>query len=103
MGIPLFGGSTYRNKVKAAELEKSYQQSVLNYERLTLSTNYNQAYQQLQKDVELLKYYESIGLVQADAIIKSANLAYRGGEINFAELTQYLTQATDIQRTIWMC
>jgi cobalt-zinc-cadmium resistance protein CzcA len=98
MGIPLFGGSTYRNKIKAAELERSYQQSVLNYEGLTLSTNYNQAYQQLQKDLELLKYYESIGLVQAEAVIKSANLAYRGGEINFAELTQYLTQATDIQK-----
>ncbi len=98
MGIPLFGGSTYRNKIKAAELERSYQQSVLNYEGLTLSTNYNQAYQQLQKDLELLKYYEGIGLVQAEAIIKSANLAYRGGEINFAELTQYLTQATDIQK-----
>lgn len=98
IGIPLFGGSTYKNKIKAAELERSYQQSVLDYERLTLSTSYNQAYQQLEKDLDLLRYYESTALAQADAIIKSANLAYRGGEINFAELTQYLAQATDIQR-----
>jgi cobalt-zinc-cadmium resistance protein CzcA len=97
-GIPLFDGKTYRNRIKAAELESSYQQSVLNYERLLSGANYNKAYQQLQKDLELLQYYESTGLAQADAIIKSSNLAYRGGEINFAELTQYLTQATDIQR-----
>jgi heavy metal efflux system protein len=98
LGVPLFGGSTYRNKIRAAELERSYQQTVLDYERLTLSTNYNQAYQQLQKDLELLRYYENTGLAQAGAIIKSSNLAYRGGEINFAELTQYLSQAIDLQK-----
>jgi len=97
-GIPLFGSKTYKNKIKAAQLERSYQQSILDYDRLMLTTNYNQAYQQIQKDLELLRYYESTGLAQADAIIKSSNLAYRGGEINFAELTQYLTQAIDIQR-----
>jgi cobalt-zinc-cadmium resistance protein CzcA len=97
-GIPLFGVKTYKNKIKASELERSYQQNLLDYEKLKLSTNYNQAYQQIQKDLELLRYYESTGLAQADAIIKSSNLAYRGGEINFAELTQYLTQAIDIQR-----
>ena len=97
-GIPLFGSKTYKNKLKAAELERNYQQSILDYERLSLVTNYNQAYQQLLKDQELVKYYESTGLAQAEAIIKSSNLAYRGGEINFAELTQYLSQAIDIQK-----
>jgi cobalt-zinc-cadmium resistance protein CzcA len=97
-GIPLFGGKYYRNRIKAAELERNYQQSVLDYERLALITNYNQAYQQLLKDQDLVKYYESTALAQAEAIIKSSNLAYRGGEINFAELTQYLSQAIDIQK-----
>ena len=63
-----------------------------------LITNYNQSYQQLLKDQDLLTYYEKTGLAQAEAIIKSSNLAYRGGEINFAELTQYLSQAIDIQK-----
>lgn len=76
--IPLFAGKTYRNRIRAAELERNYQQSVLDYERLILRTTYNQAYQQLQKDFELLKYYESTGLAQAEAIIRSSNLAYRG-------------------------
>jgi cobalt-zinc-cadmium resistance protein CzcA len=98
-GIPIFGVKSYRSKIRAAELERDYQQSLLNYEKYNLISGYNQAYQQLQKDLELLAYYESTGLATADAIIKSANLAYRGGEINFAELTQFLTQATDIQRS----
>jgi len=98
VGIPLFGSNAYKNRVKAAQLEQSYQQSVLDYERLTLVTNYNQSYQQLLKDKDLLRYYESKGLAQAEAIIKSSNLAYRGGEINFAELSQYLSQAIDIQK-----
>lgn len=98
MGIPLFGGNSYRNKIKAAELERSYQQTLSEYEILRLNTGVNQAYQQLLKDEELLTYYETGGLAQAEAIIQSANLAYRGGEINFAELSQYLSQAIDMQK-----
>ena len=98
VGVPLFGGSSYRNKLKAAEIERSYQQSVYEYERLSLNTAYTQAWQQLQKDEELLRYYESTGLSQAAAIMKAANIAYRAGEIGFAELSQFLTQAIDIQK-----
>lgn len=97
-GIPLFGRSAYRNKIKAARIEQSYRQSIFDYEKLALITTYNQAYRQLLKDQDLLGYYEKTGLAQAEAIIKSSNLAYRGGEINFAELTQYLSQAIDIQK-----
>ena len=61
-------------------------------------TAYSGAIQQLQKDQELLNFYESTGLAQAEAIIKAANLAYRGGEINFSELSQFLSQAIDIQK-----
>jgi len=98
VGIPLFGGRAYRNRIKAAEIEQSYQQSILDYERLALSTTYNQSYQQLLKDLQLLSFYETRALIQAEEIMKASNLAYRGGEINFAELTQYLSQAIDVQR-----
>ncbi|HEY9343103.1 MAG TPA: efflux RND transporter permease subunit, partial [Hanamia sp.] len=98
VGIPLFGGGVYRNKIKAAQLEKGYQQTVLDYEKISLSTGYNKAYQQLLKDKDLVNYYESTGLQQAEAILKSANIAYRAGEISFAELSQFVTQAIDIQK-----
>jgi len=99
VGIPVFASKTYRNRIKAAELEQSYQQSILEYERQSLKTNYSQTYIELQRDLELLSFYEKTGLVQAEKMIRSSNLAYRGGEINFAELTQYLTQAIDIQKS----
>lgn len=99
VGIPVFGRGAYRSSIKAAELEKEYQNSVSNYEIGTLKSNYNKAFQELKKEEELLLFYEQSGLKQADAIIKAANLSYRGGEINFSELSQFLTQAIDIQRS----
>jgi cobalt-zinc-cadmium resistance protein CzcA len=98
VGIPLFGRSAYKNNIRAAQIERNYQQTLLDYQRLSLSSSFNQAYQQLQKDQELLSFYETTGLSQAEAIIKAANISYRAGEISFAELSQFLTQAIDIQK-----
>lgn len=46
----------------------------------------------------MLSFYETSGLKQADEIIKAASLAYRSGEISFAELSQFLTQSIEIQK-----
>ena len=46
----------------------------------------------------MLSYYESTGLKQSEEIIKAATLSYQGGEISFAELSQFLTQAIDIRK-----
>ncbi|HUC82588.1 MAG TPA: CusA/CzcA family heavy metal efflux RND transporter [Flavisolibacter sp.] len=96
--IPLFNRSATKARIQAAELERDYQRSVVNYEIAALNSQYNQAVQQLLKDDELLRFYETTGLAQAEAIIKAANLSYRSGEISFADLSQFLTQAIDIQR-----
>jgi cobalt-zinc-cadmium resistance protein CzcA len=98
VGIPLFGRGQYKHAVKAAQLERNYQQTVLTDQQLAFGTSYNQELETLQKNNDLLDYYTETGLRQADAIIKAANLSYRSGEISFAELSQYLTQAIDIQR-----
>ncbi len=98
VGIPIFGKNSYRNIINAGRFEQQYQQSVFNYRKQLLSVEYRTASLQIQKNNELLSYYENTGLSQADAIIKAANLSYRAGEISFAELSQYLTQAIDIQR-----
>lgn len=98
VGIPLLGRGAYRHSVKASELEMAYQQSLLSYQQLAIGTSYRQLLKEVSKNGELLRYYESTGLQQADAIIKAAGLSYRAGEISFAELSQFLTQAIDIQR-----
>lgn len=46
----------------------------------------------------LVRYYEGSGLNQSGEIIRAATTGYKGGEISFTELTQYLNQATDMQK-----
>lgn len=98
MGVPLLGAGNYRSKVKAARLETEYQQTIYDYDRQVFSAQIMQLQQALAKNRQMLDYYESSGLRQADAIMKAASIAYRGGEISFAELSQYLNQAIDIRK-----
>ncbi len=98
LGIPLLGAGNYRSKIKAAQLERDYQQTLFDYEAQALNAQSLQALQALDKSRQMLQYYEATGLGQASAIIEAANLSYRGGEISFAELSQYLNQALDIRK-----
>ncbi len=98
VGIPLFGRGTYRSSVRAAELERGYQQTLVNAQIVALQSNYSQLFQDFKKNEDSLKYYETGGMKQSEAIIRASNLAYRGGEISFSELSQYISQALDIQR-----
>ena len=54
--------------------------------------------QKEKKNRSMLSFYEESGLKQAEEIIKAASLAYRSGEISFAELSQFLTQAIEVQK-----
>ena len=97
--FPLFGANAYRNKVKAAQAEVAVQQKQFEYEKQVWSTRQTQLRQEVDKNRTMLLFYESTGLKQADEIIKAASLAYRAGEISFAELSQFLTQAIEIQKS----
>jgi cobalt-zinc-cadmium resistance protein CzcA len=96
--FPLFGIGAYKNKVKAARAEVDLQQKEYEYNQQLFDTERQQVEKEVEKNNSMLLYYESTGLRQAGEIIKSSALAYRLGEISFAELSQYLTQAIDIQR-----
>ncbi len=98
VGVPLFGISSYRNKTKAAKLEYAYQQTIYDYENQVLKTQLQQVGQAFEKTIQMVSFYENTGLAQADAIIKAATLSYRGGEISFAEYSQFLNQAVDIRK-----
>lgn len=98
VGVPLFGAGTYRNQVKAAKLEQDYQQTLYSYQSQVLSAQAQQAQLALNKSMGMLEYYEKTGLNQAGEIIKAANLSYKGGEISFAELSQFLNQAIEIRK-----
>ena len=97
MGVPI-AGKSYSNKIKAAEVENRVQEQQLAYETQALNSSYSKGLQELEKNRVLLRFYESTGLKQAEEIIKAASLAYRAGEISYAGLSQFLSQAIDIRK-----
>lgn len=96
--IPLFGGNSYKSKVKTAEAEALVQQKEAEYAKQQFGTRQLQSQREVSKNNSLLSFYEKTGLQQADEIIKASSLAYKAGEISFAELSQYLSQAIDIRK-----
>lgn len=98
VGIPLLGMGSYRAKVRAAGLDRDHQQTVLSAGEQALTAAAQQHFHELEKNRQLLAYYETQGLAQATAILKAADLSYRAGAISFAELSQFMTQAIDIRK-----
>lgn len=95
--FPLFGLKAYRSKVKMAEAELAVQQKQFEYDNQLLNTRKTQMQQEVEKNNSILLFYETTGLKQAEEIIKAATLAYKSGEISFAELSQFYSQAIEIQ------
>lgn len=96
--FPLFGSSSYRNKIKTAQAELTLQQKQFEYSQQVFLTEKKNAKKEVEKNNTLLSFYETTGLQQAAEIIKASTLAYRAGEISFAELSQYLSQAVAIRQ-----
>ena len=96
--FPLFGAAAYRNKIKVAQAEMAVQQKQYDYSSQVFNTQQMQRQQEVERNNGMLAFYETTGLKQTDEIIKASSLAYRSGAISFAELSQFLTQAIEIQK-----
>ena len=96
--IPIFGKDAYKSKLQAAETEKQLQEQKLQYATKMLTAEYQQQQTNVLKNGNALQFYETVGLEQANEIIKAANQSYRAGEISYADFSLYLTQAIDIQK-----
>ena len=96
--FPLFGAKAYQQKIKYAQAEVVLHQKQYEYDSQIMQTQKMKLKQEVDKNQSMLSFYESAGLKQAESIIKAATLAYRAGEISFAELSQFLTQAIEIQK-----
>ncbi|MDA3615903.1 CusA/CzcA family heavy metal efflux RND transporter [Polluticaenibacter yanchengensis] len=93
--IPIFNRGANQQKIKAAEF--NYQASVAQADVLKqqFSTQVYQQLQIIQKHQQQLSFYEEVGLKQSEEIIKAATLSYKSGEISYAELTQFMSQAVN--------
>jgi cobalt-zinc-cadmium resistance protein CzcA len=98
VAFPLFGVAAYKSKIKTAQVEIAVQQKRFDYESQLLTTQALQLQQEVEKNKSMLAFYDTIGLKQASEIIKASTMAYRSGQISFAELSQFLSQAIEIQK-----
>ncbi|WP_008583262.1 TolC family protein [Niabella soli] len=99
VGIPLFNAGANRQKINVAKADLELQQKKGELQEQRISSQKKQAQTAIAQADAMVQYYESNGLKQAGEIIKAAVLGYKGGELSFMELTQYLNQATDMQKS----
>ncbi|MFD1768757.1 CusA/CzcA family heavy metal efflux RND transporter [Sphingobacterium suaedae] len=96
--FPLFNWNTTKNKVKAARAAREVEEQTFQFKKLEWQTQQRNAAAEIEKNMALLAFYESSGLQQADEIMQAATLSYSTGEIGFAELSQFLSQAIGIRQ-----
>ncbi|WP_348823150.1 CusA/CzcA family heavy metal efflux RND transporter [Flavobacterium aestuarii] len=96
--FPIFGNGANHNKIKAAKTEKEVQEQLLQYQTQVLKSDLAQRQTEVEKSLSGLQFYETVGLQQADEIIKAANQSYRAGETSYADFSLYLSQAIEIRK-----
>lgn len=96
--FPVFGKEAYKSRTDVARAVKRVQEETLDFRIRQFETEKASALTEMEKNRSLLNFYETSGLNQADLIIRTATLSYRSGEISFAEMSQYLSQAIGIRQ-----
>ncbi|RTY77948.1 CusA/CzcA family heavy metal efflux RND transporter [Flavobacterium sp. LS1P28] len=96
--FPIFGSGANQNKIKAAKTEKEVQEQQLQYQTQILKSSLAQYQTEVEKSIQGLQFYETLGLQQAEEIIKAANQSYQAGEISYADFSIYLSQAIEIRK-----
>jgi cobalt-zinc-cadmium resistance protein CzcA len=96
IGIPLFGGSQ-NAKINATKIGESIAQTELEKEKQLLQNQYKSAFITFQSNLQKLNYYEETALPNAEIIIKTANLQFQNGEINYLDWVMLQNQSIAIK------
>jgi len=97
MSIPVLSQTYYKNKIKSAEAEVAIQKQDYEIKLQDTERQLDIVQAEITRNAEQLRFYEESGLRQGQEILKAAHLSYNSGEISFAELSQFMTQAIDIE------
>ncbi len=96
VGIPIFSRAQHSRisaqKIQQTLAENNYQAGVQQ-----LQAQYEQALKAYGKALQAVSYYESEGLLHADAVISGANEQYLNGEINYLEWVLLINQSIGIR------
>jgi cobalt-zinc-cadmium resistance protein CzcA len=94
--IPLlFSGTS--SKIKASKIAQEIVSEQKQDYKTKLEAQYNALLATLKQYAEAVNYYENEGKVLKNEIIKTANLTYKEGEIDFFQYIQSLETAKDIE------
>lgn len=96
ISIPLWF-APHQGRVKAASFNQQAAQSNYQYYQTTLLGQLQQAAQQYAKNKSSLEYYRSSAIPNAELILKQSQIAFRGGEIGYAEYLLGVRNAISIK------
>jgi cobalt-zinc-cadmium resistance protein CzcA len=96
LGIPLFGGSQ-KAKIAASKIGEKLAQNELEKEKQVLEKQFKAIFNQYNSNIEKLDYFEKSALPNAEIIIKTANLQFLNGEINYLDWVVLINQSIAIK------
>jgi cobalt-zinc-cadmium resistance protein CzcA len=92
LSLPVWGWVA-QSRIAAAETDVAIANSQITLNNYELQGDYDKAYSDYLQYAEALEYYTTIGLLQANELIKAANDGYRLGSIGYYDVLLSLQQA----------
>ena len=96
LGIPLFYGAQ-RARVKASGIQQQISENAFAAGKLKFQNEFAQLTAQLQSFSTTANYFEQLGLKNAQLIMKTANLQFQNGDINYLDWALLSNQAISIE------
>ncbi|WP_183558712.1 CusA/CzcA family heavy metal efflux RND transporter [Mucilaginibacter sp. SP1R1] len=93
VGVPLFSGSANRARVKGEQIESQIAQANLQHTQLLISVQYQQELLQYRKFRQMLNYYTTGGLKNANEQLRIAQVSFNLGEIGYMEYVANISAA----------
>jgi cobalt-zinc-cadmium resistance protein CzcA len=94
--IPLFFSGN-ASKIKASKIASEISQQQAEDYKIHLNSRRTQLLQEISKYGDALQYYENEGKTLSEEILKTANIGFKNGEIDFFQYIQSLKNAYEIE------
>ena len=100
LAIPLWF-APYQGRVKAAELTYQSARTSFHYQQAALQSQWQQAYQQFEKNRKSLEYYRASAMPNASLILRQSEASFKGGEIQYTEYLMGVRNALQIREAFF--
>ncbi len=96
IAVPLFFSGNI-SKRKTAKLEQESWEAMRSHKEMQMERFYLQKQAELNQHKQMIDYYTDNGRVLSEEIIKTADMSYRNGEIDFFQYIQSMENAISIE------